>query len=425
MNLHRIGIPVSKGIKFVKIIDLLKLRIISEESLTARAWASLKRKKSALFSIWGVIIALIVAIAGYLITPDQTPFANEQHLEIAAKKPGFSTLMLRVRNNSSPVAQNFIQTLLYGRKSDYTNYPISDYDFNKGEIIVRSFSEVHDSEGLVYSFHLEDVLFALKDTTTSIGGHIVDITGKPIDLTTEKMQEMIKEGHIFSKYYLLGTDRFGRDVLSQLMIGTRVSISVGFISVLISLVFGILLGALAGFFRGWVDDVIIWFINVIWSIPTLLLVIAITFALGKGFWQVFIAVGLTMWVEVARIVRGQIISLREKEFVEAARALGYKNFRIIVKHILPNTMGPVIVISAANFASAILIEAGLSFLGIGVQPPMPSWGTMVKENYAYIILDNPWLAIIPGAAIMLLVLAFMLIGNGLRDALDVKTNSSF
>jgi peptide/nickel transport system permease protein len=159
----------------------------------------------------------------------------------------------------------------------------------------------------------------------------------------------------------------------------------------------------------------------VWSIPTLLLVIAITFALGKGFWQVFVAVGLTMWVEVARVVRGQFLSLREKEFVEAAKALGFSSFRIITRHILPNVLGIVIVISAANFASAILIEAGLSFLGMGVQPPVPSWGSMIKENYGYIILDYAYLAIIPGIAIMLLVLAFMLMGNALRDALDVKT----
>ena len=210
-------------------------------------------------------------------------------------------------------------------------------------------------------------------------------------------------------------------MVSQLIIGTRVSLSVGFISVIISLVIGILLGSLSGFFRGWVDNLIVWFINVVWSIPTLLLVIAITFALGKGFWQVFIAVGLTMWVDVARVLRGQIFSIREKEFVEAGRALGYKNFRIIFRHILPNVMGPVIVISAANFASAILMEAGLSFLGIGVQPPMPSWGTMIKEHYAYIILNSAHLAILPGIAIMIMVLAFMLIGNGLRDALDTRT----
>ncbi len=167
-----------------------------------------------------------------------------------------------------------------------------------------------------------------------------------------------------------------------------------------------------------------WFINVVWSIPTLLLVIAITFALGRGFWQVFVAVGLTMWVEVARVVRGQIISIREKEFVEAGFALGFSNFRIIRKHILPNIISPVIVISAANFAAAILIEAGLSFLGIGVQPPMPSWGSMIKEYYSFILLDSAYLAFIPGLAIIMLVMAFMLLGNALRDALDVKVDTN-
>jgi peptide/nickel transport system permease protein len=234
------------------------------------------------------------------------------------------------------------------------------------------------------------------------------------------MQNEVTQHNIKTQHYWLGTDRYGRDVLSQLMIGTRVSLSVGFISVAISLLIGLLLGSIAGYFGGRIDSLIMWLINVVWSIPTLLLVIAITFALGKGFWQVFIAVGLTMWVEVARVVRGQILSIREKEFVEAGKALGFGNARIIFRHILPNTLAPVIVISAANFASAILIEAGLSFLGIGVQPPMPSWGTMIKDNYGYIILDSAYLAILPGLAIMIMVLAFMLIGNGLRDALDVK-----
>ena len=248
-----------------------------------------------------------------------------------------------------------------------------------------------------------------------------DINNKLIKCSVKELRHRIERENIKKKRYVLGTDRFGRDVLSQLMIGARVSLSVGFISVIISLIIGILLGALAGFFKGWVDNLIMWVINVVWSIPTLLLVIAITFALGKGFWQVFIAVGLTMWVEVARIVRGQVLSIREKEYIEAGRALGFKNFRIIFRHILPNVLGAVIVVSAANFASAILLEAGLSFLGIGVQPPMPSWGSMIKENYGFIILDYAYLAILPGICIMLLVLAFMLLGNSLRDALDVKT----
>ena len=235
-----------------------------------------------------------------------------------------------------------------------------------------------------------------------------------------------KNGSIDERYqletrtFLLGTDRYGRDILSRLLIGVRVSLAVGLVTVIISLTLGVILGALAGYFGGRIDDMIMWFINVIWSIPTLLLVFAITLVLGKGFWQVFIAIGLTMWVNVARIIRGQILSVRELEYVEAGRALGYSSLRIIFRHILPNVMGPVLVVAASNFASAIVIEAGLSFLGIGVQPPQPSWGLMIKENYNFIITHNPMLALVPGFAIMLLVLAFNLLGNGLRDALDVR-----
>ena len=196
------------------------------------------------------------------------------------------------------------------------------------------------------------------------------------------------------------------------------SLAVGMIAVLISLTIGIALGALAGYYKGKADSIIMWLVNVTWSIPALLLVFAITLALGKGFWQIFIAVGLTMWVSVARLVRGQVMAIKELEFVQAAKALGFGNARIIIKHILPNILGPVMVIAASNFATAIIIEAGLSFLGIGVQPPQPSWGLMIKENYNFIITHNPMLALVPGFAIMLLVLAFNLLGNGLRDATD-------
>jgi peptide/nickel transport system permease protein len=209
-------------------------------------------------------------------------------------------------------------------------------------------------------------------------------------------------------------------MLSRLIIGVRVSLSVGLIAVLISLTIGILLGAFAGYFGGRTDDIIMWLINVVWSIPTLLLVFAITLALGKGFWQVFVAVGLTMWVNVARLVRGQVLAVRELEYIEATRALGYSHVRTIFRHILPNILGPVMVIAASNFASAIVIEAGLSFLGVGVQPPQPSWGLMIKENYNFLITHNPILALAPGIAIMLIVLAFNLLGNGLRDAIDVR-----
>jgi len=236
-----------------------------------------------------------------------------------------------------------------------------------------------------------------------------------------KLSEIYRGSYnITNQFYWFGTDLFGRDFLSRILYGTRISLSVGFIAVFISLIIGISLGLFAGYFRGLIDDVIMWFVNVIWSIPTLLMVIAITLALGKGFWQIFIAVGLTMWVEVARIIRGQVLVIRELDFVEAGKALAFSNFRIMFRHIFPNVIGPLIVISAANFSAAILIEAGLSFLGIGAQPPIPTWGGMIKEHYPYIIMDKSFLAVIPGLAIVSLVLSFMLLGNGLRDAFDVR-----
>jgi peptide/nickel transport system permease protein len=362
------------------------------QSLPAHAWRKFRKNRLAFSALLFILLVAMMAILGYLITPDASPMANDQHLEIATQKPGFSVMMLRVMKDRPPEKRNFLERMAYGRIAPYREIPISGWKIADGMIHVEEYTPVDVEMPKTLSFPLS------------------------------KLAGEGPEDSIIRKTFLLGTDRYGRDLLSRLMIGARVSLSVGFISVFISLIIGITLGALAGFFRGRTDNIIVWLINVVWSIPTLLLVIAITFALGKGFWQVFIAVGLTMWVEVARVVRGQILSIREKEYVEAGRALGYRSFRIIFRHILPNIMGPVIVISAANFASAILIEAGLSFLGIGVQPPMPSWGTMIKENYAYLILDAAYLAILPGIAIMIMVLAFMVIGNGLRDALDVKAS---
>jgi len=222
------------------------------------------------------------------------------------------------------------------------------------------------------------------------------------------------------KTFYFGTDKYGRDLLSRLLIGTRISFFIGFIAVFISLFIGIGIGAIAGYYGGKIDALIMWIINITWSIPTLLLVIAITLALGKGYWQVFIAVGLTMWVDVARVVRGQVMIIKERQYITAARVLGFSDFRILTRHILPNIISPLIIISAANFAASILIESGLSFLGLGAQPPMASWGSIIKDHYNYIILGKPMLALIPGICIMSLVMAFMLLGNKLRDTLDVK-----
>lgn len=353
-------------------------------SLSSLAWKKFKKNKIGSGSLLFIGFATLIAILGYLITPDSTPYANDQYLELGLKKPGFTVEFLPIKKTGTDLKTNPIRFMLVGKENTFTFIPISSYLILGSRIFYIEYGMTSGDPSLVKSVPLDQVKLPVKKT------------------------------------FWMGTDRFGRDYLSQLMIGTRVSLAVGFISVLISLIIGIFIGSLGGYYRGWIDRLVMWLINVVWSIPTLLLVIAITFALGKGFWQVFIAVGLTMWVEVARVVRGQILSIREKEFVEAARALGFSDFRIIFHHILPNVMAAVIVISAANFASAILMEAGLSFLGLGVQPPIPSWGSMIKENYGYIVLDYAYLAVLPGIAIMMTVLAFMMIGNALRDALDVR-----
>ena len=193
-------------------------------------------------------------------------------------------------------------------------------------------------------------------------------------------------------------------------------LSVGAGAVLISLFLGLLLGGMAGYLGGRVDAVLSWFLQVMWSIPTLLMVLAITLAFGKGFWQVFLAIGLTMWVEVARIVRGQFLGLREQAYVQAAEALDLPAWRVMIRHMLPNAIGPLVVVCAANFSAAILIEAGLSFLGVGAQIPMPSWGNIVKEHAHLLTTDHAWIALIPGALIASLVLAFTWVGDGLRTA---------
>ncbi len=378
-----------------------------------------------MISLTVILLTVIIALLGYLITPDATPFANTHILEIGTQKPGFKVNMLKVRKNEPFVHTPWYKKMISGAPENYLYIPFEGQPEYEGDKVkIRLFDADH--EGLEKAFTLPDVIYSLSTEEIMQKGKDLQfrlLNGEEVTESVADLKEKT-EKQIVPKRYILGTDQFGRDLLSRLVIGARVSISVGFISVTISLIVGIFFGAVSGFFRGFVDDVIMWFINVVWSIPTLLLVIAITFALGRGFWQVFVAVGLTMWVEVARVVRGQIISLREKEFVEAGVALGFSNLRIIMRHILPNILSPVIVISAANFAAAILIEAGLSFLGIGVQPPMPSWGSMIKEYYSFILLDSAYLAFIPGFAIILLVMAFMLLGNALRDALDVKLETS-
>lgn len=347
-----------------------------------RTLRKLLRNKASLIASACIAVAILIAIFAYWIAPDPSPNANRMILEISGQAPGFTMQYLKLKKADARKV-GIMERTISGKPDEYTWVPLTSYSSTSDSIVIRKFVDEGITERLSFP---RDMVAGVEEKTS-----------------------------------WLGTDKYGRDILSRLIVGTRVSLSVGSIAVLISLTLGILLGSLAGYYRGRTDDIIMWFINVVWSIPTLLLVFAITLVLGKGFWQVFVAVGLTLWVSVARMIRGQVFSIRELEYIEATRALGYSDLRTIGVHILPNVMGPVLVMGASNFATAIVIEAGLSFLGVGVQPPQPSWGLMIKENYNFIITNNPMLAIVPGLAIMILVLSFNLLGNGLRDALDVKS----
>ncbi len=370
----------------------------NSDSLNKKARARFKRNKSAMVGFVLILLSTVVAVFAYQIAPDNTPDANEQILELETHPPGFKVSMLQLKKEIPPVEGNILQSFFFGRVAGYSFVPILEAKVEGDNVLAQVYKGIN--------FSSEEKVFSKSQLR-------IDERGNP---------------EIVSKRFLLGTDRFGRDILSRLILGVRVSLFVGMIAVLISLAIGIVLGAFAGFFGGWIDEGIMWLINVFWAIPTLLLAMGLYVGVGglieSKLLLIFIAVGLTMWVDVARLVRGQFILLREMEFVTAATSMGFSNVRTIFKHILPNAMGPIIVVACSNFANAILVESGLSFIGLGIQPPAPSWGGMLNEYRDFIDSDKAFLALSPGIAIMILVLAFNLVGNGLRDALDVKGKSS-
>ncbi len=238
----------------------------------------------------------------------------------------------------------------------------------------------------------------------------------PYDPTAQDLAHMFETP---SSAHWLGTDEFGRDILSRLIYGARVSLQVGFVAVGIALVLGGFLGAVSGYYGGRLDNAIMRVMDVLLSIPQTLLAIAIVAALGPSLMNLMVAVGISAVPTYARIVRGSVLSIRNMEFVEAARAVGSPDLRIILKHIIPNSMAPIIVQSTLGVASAILNAAGLSFIGLGIQPPNPEWGAMLSGGRQY-IRDFPHMTLYPGLAIMFTILALNFLGDGLRDALDPK-----
>ena len=391
----------------------------------------------AVFGMIVIVCSVIISILGYSIMPDNTPFADGRADQISKKPPGFQVTMLNVHKNLEIDQRGFFARVLFGQESKYRSIPIAGHQVNmntnKLTITVKIYGE---KDSTTYS--LVDVVKPLyvgtsqKLQANKLGNYYVDkkdhsivyldIHDKLNRITKSELQKEFYAHCLEKRTYILGTDKSGRDMLSRLLFGVRISLGIGLISVAISFVVGFTLGSLAGFFGGHVDSFILWFMTVVWSIPGIMLVIAISLALGRGVLVAFVAIGLTTWVEIARVVRGQILGVKQKQYIEAARAMGMGSFRIILVHILPNIIGPLIVILTSNFASAILTEAGLSFLGLSAQPPMASWGVMVNEGFDFITSEGGfYLVLFPSLCIAIMVLAFNLFGNGLRDAYDPKT----
>jgi peptide/nickel transport system permease protein len=221
--------------------------------------------------------------------------------------------------------------------------------------------------------------------------------------------------------HLLGTDRTGRDVLARTLVGGRVSLSVGLVAVLFSTLIGTLTGALAGYYRGWVDTMIMRFVDMVMSFPVIVLLLAVVSIAGPGIFNIMAMIGLLTWTTPCRIVRAQFLSLREKEYVEAARTIGMSDFDVAIKHILPNAIAPLLVYASFGVATAVLLEAGLSYLGLGVQPPTPSWGNMLNTARSISTMERTaWQWIPPAITTVMFVLAVNFVGDGIRDALDPR-----
>ena len=363
---------------------------------SSKEYKRFKKNKLAVLGLGVIFMFFVVCLFGYMLIPENTKDANSQRIDIKLKNPGFSMNYIALESSNTHSFSEYF----FGTENPENSIWLSDSFYVSSDLFFYQ-----------NKFHVWKSVPLSKILTKD-------------EINNHQALEKIVVSKIKKRTFWLGTDSLGRDVYSRLILGARISLSVGFIAVIISLLIGVVLGMLSGYYGGWIDRAIIWIINVFWSIPTVLLSMALLVAFPSEskhqYIIVFVAVGLTMWVDTARLIRGQFMQIKQKSFVEATQSLGFSDFRIIFKHILPNTFTTLVVITSSNFATAILLESGLSYLGLGVQPPTPSWGSMMREYFAYIGSDLSYLSIFPGMCISLAVFAFNAFGNGLRDAFDIK-----
>ena len=332
-----------------------------------RIWSFFRGHLLATVSSMVLLFLLLVSLLGQPFLPDSTRHANRQISSLPLLKSGETYTLLQLDMGSGT----------------HEWFPIQNPRW--------------ENDRLLY------------DRVMSAGGE-----------TIPQQSEKDRVLHLDETTFYLGTDALGRDLFSRLILGIKVSLLIGFFAVVVSCVVGIVIGILSGYYGGWLDTVFMTLINSMWSIPTILLVFALVLAIGRGIENIILAIGLTMWIDIARLIRGMTQTLKSRDYVVATKALSFSNQRIIWRHIFPNVLDPLIVLATANFATAILVEAGISYLGFGIQPPIPSIGILLSENYAYILGGHYVKALAPAFVIVLLVLALNMIGNALRDNLSTN-----
>jgi len=340
-------------------------------------------------SLLVILIWIFIALFAVILSPDKSPLADNMNGNLALRPPGTEQLIFKEYHSQNSFIGNWFTLNFWGQDDHFNEIPVFAYHFQNDSALIQIYDRGVAKETTVYPLNNLDTMHW-------------------------------KAKHFQTRTFPWGSDKRGRDLKSQIFHGARISILVGFFSLIIALLIGITMGLVSGYYGGRVDQVIQFIISVMWTLPTFVLVLAFSVSLGKGLWQMMLAIGLVSWVDIARLVRGQVLSIKEKEYIQATKILGFSDFRILFRHILPVLRGNILIVASSNFASAILLEAGLSFLGMGVAPPTPSWGMIIQEHFTFITFGKAYLALIPGICLASLVLSVNLLSNALRDVFDER-----